>query len=166
VNLDRPYIFPKLGDEILGVGCPDLHLTFRGIGDWGTVARGAKFASCDRNVRIEIAAGDVESGRQITFDVEQYKIVEGNLKPKVGVLISCADFKPLYDGLSASAKESGDLYRIPSSKKRKTDERESDPKRSLEDSRLKTIGIKLIGMGPEVDPVSRADVNLNFVLRC
>jgi hypothetical protein len=107
----------------------------------------------------------VESGRRITFDVEQYKIVEGNLKPKVGVLISCADFKPLYDGLSASAKESSDAYTSTSSKKRKTNERESGPKRSLEDSRLKTIGIKPIGMGPAVDPVLRADINLNLVLR-
>jgi len=165
LDVDRPYIFPKLGDEIPGVGCPDLHCTFRGIRDWGTVLKGAYFTGWDRNLSVDVSAGDVERGRKILVDVERGEVVDEEVKPAVGVLISCRDFKFVFDGLNTSKEEPSKAYLTPPSKKRRID----DVKLSLGEV-ARTIGVKLIGMGPEIDNsengVLRADLNINLVLKC
>jgi len=160
-DVNRPYIFPKLGDEIPGVGCPDLHCTFRGVRDWHTVVKGANFAGCDRNVSVDVNAEDVENGRKICFDVEKGEFVGLEVKPTLGVLISCIDLKPVYDGWRMSLQGPGQAYPSPSSKKRRV----GDGKSRVGEME-RTIGLKLIGMGPAIEnEVVRADLNINLVLK-
>ncbi|KAF8848153.1 hypothetical protein BDZ45DRAFT_811008 [Acephala macrosclerotiorum] len=155
LDVDRPYIFPKLGDEIPGVGCPDIHFTFRGIRDWHTVVKGAKFASFDRNVTIDITAEDIESGRKVMFDIERDEVVGSDMKPALGVLISCADFKSVYAGSHVSKEDS------PASKKRRMGDTKPHP-----GGLSKAIELKLIGMGPEiVNGALRADLNIILVIK-
>ena len=156
LDLDRPYVFPELGDEIPGVGLPDLHCTFRGIRDWDTVVKTAKFASCDRNVSIEITAADIQSGRRIVFDIEKDKVVTSDIKSTLGVEISCSDFKPLLGSSITTEKEASNAYPSPPSKSRKEDSALSE---------TKTLGMKLIGMGPVVEGTLRADLNITLVLK-
>jgi hypothetical protein len=108
----------------------------------------------------------VERGRKIVVDVEKGEIVDDEeFKPTVGVLISCRDFKFVFDGLEKSVEELSKAYLSPPSKKRKMNEVKS----SLGEV-SKTIGVKLIGMRPEIDSsgngVLRADLNINLVLKC
>ncbi|PMD58545.1 uncharacterized protein K444DRAFT_614309 [Hyaloscypha bicolor E] len=160
-DIDRPYIFPKLGDEIPGVGCPDLHCTFRAIRDWETVVKCADFAGCDRNVTVEISANDARSGKVIVFDIERDELVPLAAKPTVGVMISCADFEPLYKRLDSSVEGNEKVYLSPSSKKRRMGDREDD-----EANTATTIELKLIGMGPQIENHRlRADLNINLVLK-
>jgi len=160
-DIDRPYIFPKLGDEIPGVGCPDLHCTFRAIRDWETVVKCADFAGYDRNVTVEISANDASSGKVIAFDIERDELAPLAEKPAVGVMISCADFKPLYKCLNPSAEGNEMVHLSPPSKKRRMGDREDD-----EANRSTAIGLKLIGMGPEIENHRlRADLNINLVLK-
>jgi hypothetical protein len=160
-DINRPYIFPKLGDEIPGVGCPDLHCTFRAIRDWDTVIKGADFAGYDRNVIVEISASDVGNGKMIAFDIEQDKLVPLAEKPTLGVMIPCADFKPLYTRLNAAVGGQKGANLTPQSKERKIgDDEGHEAKSSM------TIGLKLIGMGPEIENAGmRADLNINLVLK-
>jgi hypothetical protein len=161
VDVDRPYIFPKLGDEIPGVGCPDIHYTFRGVRDWHTVAKGAKFASYDHNFRIDITDKDIESGRKIIFDFERNEEVRLDVKPAAGILISCADFRPLLNENDGPKEDASEAYPSPLSKKRRT--KENGCPREV--SRL--IELKLIGMGQEIENESlRADLNIKLVLKC
>lgn len=157
LDLDRPYIFPRLGDEIPGVGCPDLHCTFRGIRDWNTAVKTvAKYASCDRNVNIEITRTDIDSRKKIVFDIENDRIIGPEVKPRLGIEISCSDFKPVFEGSINPEKEWSKGYPSPPSKKRKTDAASADSK---------TIGLKLLGMGPITDGALRADLNITLVLK-
>jgi hypothetical protein len=160
-DVNRPYVFPKLGDEIPGIGCPDLHCTFRGIRDWHTVVKGANFAGCDRNVSIDITYEDVESDRKIVFDIERDQFVGLDMKPTLGVLISCVDFKPIYDCCNPSLEHRSESYLSPSSKKRRT----NNSKDGMEQT-FRTVGLKLIGMGPAIEnEVLKADLNINLVLK-
>jgi len=160
-DINRPYIFPKLGDEIPGVGCPDLHCTFRAIRDWDTVVKCADFAGFDRNVTVEISANDVDSGKVIAFDIERDELVPLAAKPTVGVMVSCADFKPLYKRLNSSAEGHKEAYLTPPLKKRRMGGGEDEVTNSS-----MTIGLKLIGMGPEIENRAlRADLNINLVLK-
>jgi hypothetical protein len=138
------------------VGCPDLHCTFRGVRDWDTVVKTAKFASCDRNVSIEITRADVQNKRKIVFDIEKDRLLSPDTKPTIGVGFSCSDFKPLYKGLMSPETDPNNAYPSPSSKKRKMD---------VPSSEAMTIGVKLIGMGPVVEGTLRADLNITFVLK-
>jgi hypothetical protein len=159
-DIDRPYIFPKLGDEIPGVGCPDLHCTFRAIRDWDTVIKGADFAGYDRNVTVEMSASDVVSGKMIAFDIERDELVPLSEKPRVGVMMACADFKPFYEHLITAVEGQKGADLTPQSKKRKIGEEDHEATSSM------TIGLKLIGMGPEIaNPALRADLNINLVLK-
>lgn len=145
LDLDRPYIFPRLGDEIPGVGYPDLHCTFRGIRDWHSVVKGANYASCDRTVSIVITAADVRNGREIVFDFNDDRVIGRDEKSNFGVQISCGDFQPLHENLATSAGDASHAYPSPPSKKQK-------------------IGMKLLGMGPIIEGVLRADLNISLVL--
>jgi hypothetical protein len=161
LDVDRPYIFPKLGDEIPGVGCPDIHFTFRGIRDWPTVVKGAKFASFDRNVTIDITAEDIESGRKVMFDIERDEVVGLDLKPALGVLISCADFKSVYTGSHVSKEDPNEVHPSPASKKRRMGDTKPHPGEIS-----KTVELKLIGMGPEVVKGAwRADLNIKLAIK-
>jgi len=159
-DINRPYIFPKLGDEIPGVGCPDLHCTFRGISDWSTVLKKADLAGYDCNVNLEITADDVKSGRKIIFDLYQEKIVDSDSKPIKGVSISCSDFKPLYDRLRIRPEGSSKAYEGPTSKKRRFDNSEVK-------TELSTVKVKLVGLGPEVliNGGISTDLNVNLILK-
>jgi hypothetical protein len=114
---------------------------------------------------VDVSVGDVERGRKILVDVERGEVVDEEVKPTVGVLISCRDFKFVFDGLDTSKEDPSKAYLTPPSKKRKMD----DVKSSLGEV-ARTIGVKLIGMGPEIDNsengVLRADLNINIVLKC
>jgi hypothetical protein len=161
LDVDRPYIFPKLGDEIPGVGFPDLHCTFRAIRDWGTVEKRAEFAGYDRNVTVEVSASDVRNGKMITFDVERDEFVPLAEKPTVGMMISCADFKPFFNRLNSSLGVQKEAQSTPESKKRRLGDKEDHEAESS-----MTIGLKLIGMGPVIESrATRADLNINLVLR-
>lgn len=154
IDLGRPYIFPGLGDEVPGIGCPDLHCTFRAIRDWETAHRRANFAGCDRSFCIDISAENVEEGKKIVFDVEKGQVVGGReAKPRMGIEILCVDFRPMLDW------NTRDKYPSPPQKSGI-----QGSSRSLE-SVPKTVSLKLIGMGPELYSGSlRADVNLDIVL--
>lgn len=155
-DVNRPYIFPRLGDEIPGVGCPDLHCTFRAIRDWDTVAKIADFAGYDRNVTVEISADDAKNAKMITLDIEREGLVSVAAKPKLGMTISCADFGPFFNRLGT--KESS--LTPPSKKKRMGDGGDREDESSM------TIGLKLIGMGPGIeDRDLRADLNLTLELK-
>lgn len=155
-DVNRPYIFPRLGDEIPGVGCPDLHCTFRAVRDFNTVEKIADFAGWDRDVTVEISAEDVRSGKVITYDIERDELASVAAKPVMGVMICCGDFKPLYNRLSDK-----EAYSTPPSKKRRLDDRDNhDAKPSM------TIGLKLVGMGPEIEQrAAKADLNISLDLR-
>lgn len=160
LDIDRPYIFPKLGDEMPGIGCPDLYCTFRGIRDWHTVVRGAKFASFDRNVHIDITAEDIQSDRKIVFDIERNEVVGLDVKPGLGFLVSCADFK-LVHGLHMSKEDPNEAYLTPPSKKRRMGNTKPQAKAASI-----PIQLKLIGMGPEiVGNDLRADLNITLALK-
>lgn len=160
VDGDRPYIFPKLGDEIPGVGCPDIQYTFRGIRDWHTFVKGAKFASYDSNVSIDITAKDIESGRKIIFDIERNEEVGLDTKPTSGIMISCADFRPLCNETDASREDPSEAYPSPPSKKKKMDEK----RRPREVPKF--IELKLIGFGQEIENEAvRADLNIKLILK-
>jgi hypothetical protein len=107
----------------------------------------------------------VERGRKIVVDVEKGEVVGEEVKPRVGVSISCRDFKFVFDRLEKSVEEPSNAYLSPPSKKRKMD----DAKSSLGEV-ARTIGVKLIGMGPEIynseNGMLRADLNINLVLKC
>ncbi|KAL5327887.1 hypothetical protein ACEPPN_005593 [Leptodophora sp. 'Broadleaf-Isolate-01'] len=47
IDVNRPYVFLGLGDEIPGVGCPDLHCTFHIVSDWESTARKADTSRFD-----------------------------------------------------------------------------------------------------------------------
>lgn len=159
VDVDRPYIFPKLGDEIPGVGCPDLHCTFRGVRDWHTVVKKANFAGFDRNVDIHVTADDVRKGKKIAYDITENKVVDSGVRPTLGVLISCLDLKYVLNGFKEEASKT---YMSPPSKKTKLGDEEAKGGKVSE-----TIGLKLIRMGPEVaEHGLRADLNINLVLKC
>ena len=161
VDVDRPYIFPKLGDEIPGVGLPDLHCTFRAIRDWDIVEKSAEFAGYDRNVTVEVSASDVGSGKMITFDIERDEFVSLAAKPTVGMMISCADFKPVFNRLNLSIGGQKDAQSTPESKKRRVSDREDHEAESP-----MSIGLKLIGMGPVIEGrAMRADLNINLLLK-
>ena len=157
LDLDRPYIFPKLGDEIPGVGCPDLHCTFRGIRDWHSVVKAAKFASCDRTVSITVTAADIRNGRDIIFDFDCDRVIGRDEKSNFGVQISCGDFQPLYENVAASAGDASHANPTPLSKKQKIDGTTLDGKSTR-------IGMKLLGMGPIIEGALRADLNISLVL--
>jgi hypothetical protein len=161
LDVDRPYIFPKLGDEIPGVGFPDLHCTFRAIRDWGIVEQRAEFAGYDRNVTVEVSVSDVRSGKMITFDIERDEFVPLAAKPTVGMMISCADFKPLFNRLNSSIGGQKEAQPTPESKRRRVGDREDHEAESP-----MSIGLKLIGMGPVIEGrAMRADLNISLVLK-
>lgn len=161
INVDRPYIFPKLEDEIPDVGCPDLHCTFRGIRDWDTVVQGAKLAGNDCNVSVVICIEDVESEKRILIDFERSEVVDADMKNPLGLLISCADFKPLYNNFGASTKHIRDPDPSTPSMKMRTGE----PKPHKTKSSM-TIGLKIFGVRPDNDHSAlRADLNINLIIK-
>lgn len=164
IDLDRPYIFPKLGDEVPGVGFPDLHCTFRGIRDWHSVVRNAKFVGCDRTVSIDITRADIRSGREIIFDFEGDRVIDRDEKSKSGVQISCGDFQPWFDTIPTSARASSDAYPSPPSKRQKKVSNQPATKVKSQ-AKPTTIGMKLLGMGPIVEGTLRADLNINLVFK-
>jgi hypothetical protein len=164
LDLDRPCVFPGLGDEIPGVGCPDLHCTFRGIRDWHTVVGLAKFVNCDYTVSIKVTTADIRSGRKIVFDFDRDRVITPNEKSKFGVQVSCGDFKPLYETVTTTAKDASKAYPSPPSKRQKVSG--STPVANTnQDGKSIAIGMKLIGMGPVVEGTLRADLNINIVLK-
>jgi hypothetical protein len=114
---------------------------------------------------VDVSARDVERGRKIVVDVEKGEVLDEEVKPTVGVLISCRDFKFVFDGLGKCAEEPSKAYVTPPSKKRRMD----DVKPSVGEV-TRNIVVRLIGMGPEIDNsengVLRADLNINLVLKC
>jgi hypothetical protein len=95
------------------------------------------------------------------FDIERDQVVDVDMKPALGVMISCADFKPVYDGLHTSKEESSESHTSPLSKKRRIDHAKPHLKETSN-----TIEVKLIGMGPEVvEGALRADLNIKLVLK-
>jgi hypothetical protein len=67
VDLDRPYIFTRLDDELPGVGCPDLHITFRSVRDWGSVLKKGTFGSFDRDVTIPVSSVDIREKKRVVL---------------------------------------------------------------------------------------------------
>lgn len=164
IVLDQPYVFAKLGDEIGGVGCPDLHCIFRLINDWDSMARRADLSGFDQDEQITVTKADVSSKRQLVYDITEAKIVAHNgLKPTCGISISCAELFSEALQKQASKSEPEDTYSSPPSKRRRSGPRRDSGR--LDNSTARNVCIKLIGMGPKIeDGDVRADLNLKFVL--
>jgi hypothetical protein len=97
----------------------------------------------------------------IAFDIERDELAPLAEKPTVGVMIACADFEPLYKRLDSLAEGNEQVYLSPPSKKRRMGNREDD-----EANKSTTIGLKLVGMGPQIENHRwRADLNINLVLK-
>ncbi|KUJ10475.1 uncharacterized protein LY89DRAFT_689707 [Mollisia scopiformis] len=161
IVLDQPYVFAKLGDEIGGVGCPDLHCIFRLVNDWDSMERRADLSTFDQDEKIT----DVSSKRQLVYDIMESKIVAQNgLKPICGISISCSELFSEAPDIQASKTEPEDAYLTPPSKKRRFGRRRDSGYEH--NSTERNFCIKLIGMGPKIENGDlRADLNLKFVLK-
>lgn len=164
IVLEQPYVFAKLGDEIGGVGCPDLHCVFRLINDWDSMERRADLSSFDRDEQITVTKADISSKRQLVYDIMESKIVAQNgIKPTCGVSISCVELFSEALEAQASKAESEDTYSTPPSKRRRSGQRRDSGR--VDNPTPRNISIKLIGMGPKIEGGDlRADLNLKFVL--
>jgi hypothetical protein len=140
IDLDRPYIFSQLGDEMAGLGCPDLHITFRSVRDWDSVLRRGAFEGFDRDVTVPVSWADVRGAKTVVWDFERdCRVEEGDAKPGFGVAV-----------------EVGGLWGEEGGKR--------DP--ALLSGERRELCVKLIGVGPEIPGHSfRADINLAFVLK-
>jgi len=85
IDLKRPYIFSQLGDEVFGVGCVDLHITFRSVRDWKSVLKKASFGGWDQDVTVHVSREEVREKKRVVWDFEKgCKVGEGDGRPGKG----------------------------------------------------------------------------------
>jgi len=154
VDLDRPYIFSRLGDELPGLNCPDLHITFRSVRDWESVLKKGSFVGADRDVTVEISRADLrEAGKRIVYDFDRdCRVREDEGKPGFGISVEAGELGLLLGGGEKGAGRVSGEFPSPPGKRRRAEGR--------------SLGVKIIGVGPEIPGHSfRADINVNFVLK-
>jgi hypothetical protein len=155
INLDRPYIFSRLGDELPSLICPDLHIAFRSVRDWESVLKKGSFVGVDRDVTVEISRADLrEAGKWIVYDFDRdCRVRQDEGKPGFGISVEAGELRGLLLGGGEKGAEGVSWgYPSPPGKRREAEGR--------------SLGIKIIGVGPEIPGHSfRADINVNFVLK-
>jgi hypothetical protein len=162
VDLDRIYIFPRLGDEIPSIGRPDLHCTFRAVQDWGQYEKSSTFASFDRNICVEVSADAIKENRRVVYDFASDCVVQRDeyvAKPAFGIALDAGELAPLLLRSERKDLNSGNPYTGPWAQNTRA-KRESAVKQEP-----KRLCISVIGAGPEVKEHSfKADINVEFVL--
>jgi hypothetical protein len=156
IDLDRPYIFTGLGDELPGLPgcpCPDLHITFRSVRDWDSVLKKGSFAGFDHDVTVPVSLADIREGKRIVYDFERDRRVQeegGEGKPRFGVSVEMKELGGLFVG---EGEQGGRTYlNLGTGKKGRGEGR--------------ALGFRLIGVGPEIPGYPfNADINVNFVLK-
>jgi hypothetical protein len=161
IDLDRPYIFTHLADELPGLnGYPDLHITFRCVRDWDSVLKRWKFVGFDRNVVIDIKREEVRSGKQIVYDLavdHERRVDDEEGRPECGIAVDAGQFGALWVGDGERVGGQSSAYPSPPDKKRRVEETTSSPR---------SFCLKVIGAGPEIEGHPfRADLNVNFVMK-
>jgi len=155
IVLDKPYVFLNLGDEIPGVGCPDLHCTFRLVEDWEFVARRADISHFDQNVVVNISRADVQADRRITYDLQNKKLASTCVKPTWGIEVAAAELFP---------RPSSSTTETPPRRRTRSSFAENDGIR-VSSGQQSSVAMKMIGFGSEIgDTGLRADINVKFML--
>ncbi|CAL3970172.1 unnamed protein product [Diplocarpon coronariae] len=176
IVLETPYAFAQLGDEIPGVGCPDLHCTFRAAQSWGSQRRKPGRPARDEHLTVDLCPTDVCSERQILYDLDQKRIVgPKDPMPRVGIEVEAAELFPkLADALgprdSLSTGPKSCYPSPPAFRKRRLSDSEEEEEEEEEGSKVskkpRKVGIKLVGMGKRIGSgEARGDVYVDFVLR-
>ncbi|KAK2623706.1 hypothetical protein QTJ16_006887 [Diplocarpon rosae] len=177
IALETPYAFAQLGDEIPGVGCPDLHCTFRAAPNWASQRGAPDGPARDEYLAVDVPPTDAGGDRQIVYDLDQKRIVgPGDPRPRVGIELSASELFP------KSADSSGPRALVPtgpmscypsppaSRKRRLSDEEEEEEEEEKEERRLcrepRKVGVKLVGMGRRTaSGGARGDIYVDFILR-
>lgn len=156
IVLDKPYVFLRLGDEIPGVGCPDLHCIFRLVEDWESVARLADTSHFDQNVIVRISRADVQADRRITYDLQNKKLTGTCVKPTWGIEVAAAELFP---------RSSSSTTEAPSNRRRTRSSFAENDGIRVSSGQQRSVAIKMIGFGNEIgDTGLRADINVKFLL--
>ncbi|PVH81400.1 hypothetical protein DL98DRAFT_587589 [Cadophora sp. DSE1049] len=157
IVLNKPYVFLRLGDEIPGAGCPDLHCTFRLVEDWESVARRADTSRFDQNVTVNVSHADVQADRKITYDLQNKKLAAPSVKPALGIEVSAAELFP--------RPHSPPTASFSSPKRRMTRSLAENEGIRVSSGEQRSVVVKLIGVGDKIgDAELKADVNIEFVL--
>ncbi|KAG4430994.1 hypothetical protein IFR05_013522 [Cadophora sp. M221] len=156
IDVDRFYVFLGLGDEIPGVGCPDLHCMFCIVSNWESIAPQADTSRFDQNVSVDISLSHVQADQKVTYDIQNNRVVNAGVKPVLGIEVSVAELFSL--SVLATREFAAGLGK-----------REKRSVREVEDGisigpRQKSVLFKLIGVGAKIgDGELKADVNVQFV---
>lgn len=158
IVLNEPYVFLRLGDEITGAGCPDLHCTFRFVEDWESTARQANTTRFDQNLTVNVSHADVQADRKITYDLQNKRIAKAGVKPALGIQVSAAEIFPRPPSLSAAS------FQFRNRRMTRSSFAENGIIK-VSSGQQRSVSVKLIGVGDKIgDAELKADVNVQFLL--